>query len=39
MSPLAANLEAGQVIKAENLHLVDWPATVPLPARSPTRSL
>jgi pilus assembly protein CpaB len=27
----AANLEAGQAIKAENLRLVDWPATVPLP--------
>ena len=26
----AANMEAGQVIKAESLHLVDWPATVPL---------
>lgn len=26
----AANMEAGQVIKAENLHLVDWPANVPL---------
>lgn len=27
----AANLEAGQVIKAENLRLVDWPASSPLP--------
>ena len=27
----AANLEAGQQIKAENLRMVDWPATVPLP--------
>lgn len=27
----SANLEAGQVIKAENLRLVDWPANVPLP--------
>jgi pilus assembly protein CpaB len=27
----AANMEAGQVIKAENLRLVDWPANVPLP--------
>jgi len=26
----AANLEAGQTIKAENLRLVDWPATMPL---------
>jgi pilus assembly protein CpaB len=26
----AANLEAGQAIKAENLRLVDWPATMPL---------
>jgi pilus assembly protein CpaB len=26
----AANLEAGQIIKAENLHLVDWPASMPL---------
>jgi pilus assembly protein CpaB len=26
----AANLEAGQVIRAENLHLVDWPASMPL---------
>jgi pilus assembly protein CpaB len=26
----AANMEAGQVIKAENLHMVDWPASVPL---------
>jgi pilus assembly protein CpaB len=26
----AINLEAGQVIKAENLHLVDWPASMPL---------
>jgi pilus assembly protein CpaB len=26
----AANMEAGQVIKAESLHLVDWPANVPL---------
>jgi pilus assembly protein CpaB len=25
-----ANMEAGQVIKAENLHLVDWPATMPI---------
>lgn len=28
---LTTNLEAGQQIKAENLHMVDWPATVPLP--------
>jgi pilus assembly protein CpaB len=27
----SANMEAGQVIKAENLRLVDWPANVPLP--------
>ena len=27
---VAANMEAGQVIRAENLHLVDWPASVPL---------
>jgi pilus assembly protein CpaB len=27
----AANMEAGQTIKAENLRLVDWPASVPLP--------
>ena len=27
----ATNLEAGQQIKAENLRMVDWPATVPLP--------
>lgn len=27
----AANMEAGQVIKAENLRLVDWPSNVPLP--------
>jgi len=26
----AANLEAGQMLRAENLHLVDWPATMPL---------
>lgn len=26
----AANMESGQVIKPENLHLVDWPATMPL---------
>jgi pilus assembly protein CpaB len=26
----AANLEAGQIIKAENLHLIDWPASMPL---------
>lgn len=26
----AANMEAGQVIRAENLHMVDWPATMPL---------
>jgi len=26
----AANMEAGQAIKAENLRLVDWPATMPL---------
>ena len=26
-----ANLEAGQAIKAENLRMVDWPASVPLP--------
>ncbi len=26
----AANLDAGQAIKAENLRLVDWPATMPL---------
>jgi pilus assembly protein CpaB len=26
----AANLEADQVIRAENLRLIDWPATVPL---------
>jgi pilus assembly protein CpaB len=26
----AANLDAGQTIKAENLRLVDWPATMPL---------
>ena len=24
------NLDAGQAIKAENLHMVDWPSTVPL---------
>jgi pilus assembly protein CpaB len=28
---LTTNLEAGQQIKAENLRMVDWPATVPLP--------
>jgi pilus assembly protein CpaB len=27
----AANLEAGQTIRAENLRMVDWPASVPLP--------
>ena len=27
----AANMEAGQAIKAENLRMVDWPANVPLP--------
>jgi pilus assembly protein CpaB len=27
----AANLEAGQAIKAESLRMVDWPANVPLP--------
>ena len=26
----AANMEAGQVIRAENLRLVDWPASMPL---------
>ena len=26
----AANMEAGQVIKAENLHMVEWPASMPL---------
>jgi pilus assembly protein CpaB len=26
----AANMDAGQVIKAENLHMVDWPASMPL---------
>jgi pilus assembly protein CpaB len=26
----AANLEADQVIRAENLRMIDWPATVPL---------
>jgi pilus assembly protein CpaB len=26
-----ANMEAGQAIKAENLRMVDWPASVPLP--------
>jgi pilus assembly protein CpaB len=26
----SANLEAGQMLRAENLHLVDWPATMPL---------
>lgn len=26
----AVNLEAGQMIRAENLHMVDWPATMPL---------
>ena len=26
----AANMEAGQVIRAENLHMIDWPATMPL---------
>ena len=26
----AANMEAGQAIKAENLRLVDWPASMPL---------
>jgi pilus assembly protein CpaB len=26
----AANMEAGQVIRAENLHLIDWPASMPL---------
>ncbi len=25
-----ANLEAGQIVKAENLHLVDWPASMPI---------
>jgi len=25
-----ANMEAGQVIKAENLHLIDWPASMPI---------
>lgn len=27
----SVNMEAGQAIKAENLRLVDWPASVPLP--------
>jgi pilus assembly protein CpaB len=27
----SVNLDAGQTVKAENLHMVDWPATVPLP--------
>lgn len=31
----AANLEAGQVIKAENLRMVDWPASSPLPGAFP----
>jgi pilus assembly protein CpaB len=31
----AANLEAGQVIKAENLRMVDWPANTPLPGAFP----
>ena len=31
----AANLEAGQAIKAENLRLVDWPSSVPLPGAFP----
>jgi len=26
----AANMEAGQVIRPENLHMVDWPASMPL---------
>jgi len=26
----AANLEAGQMLRAENLHMIDWPATMPL---------
>jgi pilus assembly protein CpaB len=26
----AANLEAGQMLRAENLRMVDWPATMPL---------
>ena len=26
----AANLEAGQVIRAESLHMIDWPASMPL---------
>ena len=26
----AANMEAGQVIRAENLHMIDWPASMPL---------
>jgi pilus assembly protein CpaB len=26
----AANMEAGQALRAENLHMVDWPASVPL---------
>ena len=31
----AANLEAGQAIKAENLRMVDWPSNVPLPGAFP----
>lgn len=27
----AANMDAGEAIKAEDLRMVDWPATVPLP--------
>jgi pilus assembly protein CpaB len=26
----AANMEAGQVIRPENLHMIDWPASMPL---------
>ncbi len=26
----SANLEAGQMLRAENLHMADWPATMPL---------
>ncbi len=36
----AANLEADQVIRAENLRLIDWPASIPLPgAFTTTESL
>jgi len=35
----AANLQANQVIRSENLRLIDWPASVPLNGHSTTPDL